>query len=72
MLPANWQDIKVPLAWGVALFVATVSGYAWVHDTFATKDSVVVANTKADYALDIQMRSIIAAIQEVERKKVFR
>ena len=70
MLPTNWQEIKVPVAWGVALFMAAIGGYAWVNETFATKDSVVVAATKADYALDIQMKSIIAAIQEVERKKV--
>ena len=69
-LPSNWKDIRVPVAYSVAVVVGVLGGYTWLHSTFASKGDVVVAGAKADYALDVQMRGIIAEIQRIEAKKV--
>lgn len=68
-LPSNWKDVRVPVAYAVAIVMASLGGYAYLHDTFASKGDVVVAGAKADYALDVQMRGLIAEIQRIEAKK---
>jgi hypothetical protein len=63
------------IAWAIAGIVgsATIGG-GWyvndyVHERLATKDEVLVAGTKADYALDKQMEALLAKINALASKK---
>ena len=54
--------------------LAGVAGGGWqaneyLHRTFASRDSVIVAGAKADYTLNKQMESLIAQIAHLERKQ---
>lgn len=56
------------LATAVSL-IATISGGTWYAATnLATKEEVLVAETKADYSLDIQIEKIISRLSRLERK----
>ena len=43
-------------------------GY-WVGTTFATNDSVIVIASKADYALDKHLESLLAQANRLEEKR---
>ena len=53
--------------------LAGVAGGGWqaneyLHRTFASRDSVIVAGAKADYTLNKQMEGLLAQIAQLERK----
>ena len=42
--------------------------HAYLHDTFADKDAVLLAGNKADFVIDQQMAALIGQIAYLERK----
>lgn len=74
-LPSDWKNLRVPVAYGIALFIGAIGGYGWLITTFATRavvaeirQTVIVAQTQAQTALDIQMEDIMARIARLEAK----
>jgi len=67
-LPFDWGKLYIPASWVTAGVAAFLGGFFWLNDTFATKEAVVVAQTKADILLDKQMEGMLRQINELERK----
>jgi lipoprotein NlpI len=59
----------------IAMVAVAVAGATWgtseyLHGTFAAKEQVLVAMTKAEYVLQQQMESLLAKINALEAKRV--
>jgi len=67
-LPTDWKSLYIPAGWVVAGAVAVFSGFFWLNDTFATKESVIISQIKTDVLFEKQMESLLRQINEVERK----
>lgn len=68
-LPSNWKEIRVPAAYAVAVIIGVLSGYAWLHNTFASRDAMIVVQVKADVALEKHMDRLLKEINQLEAKR---
>ena len=63
------------ILWGlVGTVVMGTAGGGWyaneyIHDNLASKEAVVVAGAKADFAIEKQMEATISQINHIEGKK---
>jgi hypothetical protein len=61
--------MNLPTLVTVLTLVTTLSGAGWyARETLATKGDVVVAASKAETALDLQMEALISKIAQLDSK----
>lgn len=68
-LPSNWGDLRIPAAWAAAVIIGSLGGYAYLHNTFASRGDMIVVQVKADVALEKHMDRLLKEINFLEGKQ---